>query len=106
MTRQVILSPSARAEAGASLTWLKAKRGPDYAEKWHRRMRTAIESLSTAADTWPEALEAVWYGSCLREMIVGRRHRAYRVLFEIRGHVVWVLRIRHVSQDSLRPDDL
>jgi hypothetical protein len=39
-------------------------------------------------------------------MIVGNRRTAYRLLFEIRGPAVVILRVRYSAQDLLDPDAL
>ncbi len=75
------------------------------AMKWRAGLIEAVEALSTNPEIYPEAPEAEWYGSGLREFYYGKRRNTYRILFEVRGNVVYVLRVRHGRQDLLRPEE-
>ena len=39
-------------------------------------------------------------------MFYGKRRNTYRILFEVRGNVVYILRVRHGRQDFLTPEEL
>jgi hypothetical protein len=52
-----------------------------------------------------EAPDAEWHGAGLRQLLHGKRRYIYRILFEIRGDVVVVFRVRHRAQDLLGPED-
>jgi plasmid stabilization system protein ParE len=106
MTRRVELTERALREMDRTYGWLVSERSLDYAQRWHDVMSDAFDSLASDVFTWAEAPEAVSSGRDIRQMIVGKKRRAHRVLFEVRGNRVVVLRIRHVSQDYLQPDDL
>jgi len=103
VTRQVSVSVRAGRDIRQSFAWLLSERGRAYAEKWYVRIRVAMESLSENAEQWAEAAESEWYGPALREKLVGRKRQTYRVIFEIQNDVVYVQRIRHISQDYLSP---
>jgi plasmid stabilization system protein ParE len=53
------------------------------------------------------APENEWYeGGELRELLYGKRQGVYRILFEVRGDTVYILRVRHGAQELLGPGDL
>jgi plasmid stabilization system protein ParE len=76
------------------------------AEKWRAGLIEAIELLGSNAGMYPQAPEGEWYGEGLREFYYGKRRNTYRILFEIRGDVVYILRVRHGRQDLLNPEEL
>ncbi len=76
------------------------------AARWQAGLLAAVESLADNPERCPEAPEAEWYGPGLRELYYGKRRNTYRILFEIRDRVVYILRVRHGRQDYLSPDDL
>jgi plasmid stabilization system protein ParE len=83
-----------------------SQQGRNSAEKWRAGLIEAVESLETNAEMYPEAPEAEWYGNGLREFYYGKRRNTYRILFEVRGAIVYILRVRHGRQDLLQPDEL
>jgi plasmid stabilization system protein ParE len=60
--------------------------------------------LEEDPERWPEAPEAEWHEG-LRQLLHGKRRHLHRILFEIRGQLVVVLRVRHGAQDFLGPED-
>lgn len=80
--------------------------GRNSAEKWRAGLIEAIEALETNPEMYPEAPEAEWYGKGLREFYYGKRRNTYRILFEVRGTFVYILRVRHGRQDLLQPEEL
>jgi plasmid stabilization system protein ParE len=76
------------------------------AERWRGGLLKAVESLSQNPERCPQAPEAEWYGDSLRELYYGRRRNTYRILFEVRGSTVYILRVRHGRQDHLQPAEL
>ena len=75
------------------------------AERWRARLRAAVGSLATNPERCLELPEAEWYGLGLREHYVGKQRNTVRILFEVRGRTVHILRIRHGRQDLLRPGE-
>ena len=69
-------------------------------------MIEAVEALGTNPEMYPEAPEAEWYGAGLREFYYGKRRNTYRILFEVRGSVVYILRVRHGRQDLFKAEEL
>lgn len=65
-----------------------------------------MDTLETQPERCRLADEADDVGIELRELLFGRRHGMYRILFEIQGRVVHILRIRHTARDSVSGSDL
>ena len=105
MRYRVRITRMAAHEVKKSHSWL-AERIPDSAQRWRTALLSAIESLASQPDRCPEAPEAEWYGPQLRQLLHGRRPHVYRILFEIRGKEVVILRVRHSRQDLLSPEDM
>jgi plasmid stabilization system protein ParE len=82
------------------------EQGRNSAEKWRAGLLEAVDALSTNPEMYPEAPEAEWFGEGLRELYYGKRRNTHRILFEVRGNVVYILRVRHGRQDLLGPEEL
>lgn len=82
-----------------------AHRSTPTAARWYQRLRTAIDSLHHHPERHPTAPEDEWYDGTLRQLLHGKRPHVYHVLFEVRGKVVYILRVRHGRQDLLAEDD-
>jgi plasmid stabilization system protein ParE len=105
MPFRVEITDLAYAEVSQAYAWL-AERSPVAAERWRQSLFEVVESLTTFPERCGLAPEDEWYQDGLRQLLYGKRHRVYRVLFRIRGEVVQVLRVRHGAQDFLGPGDL
>jgi plasmid stabilization system protein ParE len=100
----VKITAKALGEIDEAMEW-RARHSIPRAVRWYLELKDAIGSLADDADQWPEAPESEWYpGIC--ERIFGKKRGIYRILFEIRGNTVYVLRIRHGAQNLLGPNDL
>ena len=75
------------------------------AQRWYQKLRAAIQSLANSPERCGFAAEDEWYDGELRELIHGKRRQAVRILFEVRGDEVVILRVRHANQDYLGPDE-
>jgi plasmid stabilization system protein ParE len=100
VTYVVRVTPLAWQEIEVSYRWL-VERSQTAADRWKGKMEAAIFSLAEAPHRHPEAVEAEKVGFDLRQMLVGRRNATFRILFEIVGNTVRVLRVRHNKQDLL-----
>src|SRR4051794_34872167 len=106
MPYDVRLTRRALGEIDQAFGWL-AERSPAAAAAWHRRLSAAVLSLEEHPQRCPLAPENDWYaGGELRNLLSGKRRGVFRLLFEIRNDVVYVLRVRHSAQDLLGPEDL
>src|SRR5437762_1175565 len=98
MPHPVRITRRALAEIGEVLGWLVG-RSPAAAAKWHRRLLEAIDSLQDHPERCPLASEDEWYeGGELRQLLSGKRSGVYRILFEVRGGTVFILRVRHSAR--------
>jgi plasmid stabilization system protein ParE len=82
------------------------EQAPIAAARWRDSMLKAAESLADKPKRCPLAPESSFHPVELRHMIVGNRRSAYRLLFEIRGRTVVILRVRHSAQELLDADSL
>ena len=76
------------------------------AQRWYEKLRATMRSLTSSPERCGLAAEDEWYDGELRELIHGKRRQAVRILFEVQGDEVVVLRVRHANQDFLGPDEL
>lgn len=105
MSFRVVIARKAAREIEDQYEWL-AERSQTAADRWRDSLLAAVNSLEENPQRCPEAPETEWYGEGLRQLLHGKRRRAHQVLFEIRGDVVVVLRVRHSAQNLLGPGDL
>jgi plasmid stabilization system protein ParE len=106
MAYSVQITRRALTEIDAALAWL-ANRSPSAAARWHGRLLDALNTLEANPGRCALAPESDWYaGAEMRQLLYGRRQGIYRILFEIRGRTVYILRVRHGSQNLLSPDEL
>jgi plasmid stabilization system protein ParE len=91
-------------EIDEALKW-RAQRSITRAVRWYVELMASIRSLEENPERCPLAPESEWFPS-VRQRIHGKRRGTYRILFEIRGDTVYILRVRSGVQDLLGPDDL
>ena len=105
MVYSVRFTALALAEIDSHLAWLSTQSSA-AAARWHQRLLEAIQSLETNPERCSLAPENDWYSGELRQLLYGKKRGVYRILFEVRGDIVYVLRVRHGAQDLLEPGDL
>ena len=103
MSFHVIIAHKAAREIEEQYHWL-AERSEAAANRWRNALLEAINTLEENPDRCPEAPEAEWHDG-LRQLLHGRRRQLHRVLFEIRGQTVVVLRVRHSARDFVGPEE-
>ena len=104
MSLHVAIARKAAREIEEQYNWL-AERSEAAANRWRNSLLEAIDTLEDNPDRCPEALEAEWHEG-LRQLLHGKRRQVHRILFEIRGTTVVILRVRHSAQDFLGPEEL
>jgi plasmid stabilization system protein ParE len=82
------------------------RQAPLGAVRWFERILKAIDSLEDHPERCSLAPENEWYDGELRQLVIGKRKSAYRILFEIRGHMVFILRLRYGAQDIMKPGEI
>ena len=105
MAHSVHITRRAFREIDEALPWL-AERSPSAASRWYEQLTEAIRSLEDNPQRCGLAPESEWYPGELRQLLHEKRRGVYRILFEVRGDTVYILRVRHGAQALLEPDDL
>jgi plasmid stabilization system protein ParE len=105
MAHAIRITARALREIDEALEWL-AQRSRAAAARWHRQVLQAIRSLEDRPERWGLAPESAWYPGELRQLLHGKRRGTYRILLEVRGNTVYILRVRHGAQALLEPGDL
>ena len=107
MTFAVIILPEAEETIFESASWWATHRSRQQAERWFDGIYAAIDQLQHRPERCPLAREHEYFATEIRELHFGLGSRiTHRVIFTVRGNRVFVLAIRHASQDDLKPGDL
>lgn len=95
----VALSDAAKSDLRQNATWWSEHRSHEQAERWYDAILSKIYSLEQMPKRCPFAPEADALHLEIRHLLFGVSSRpTHRVLFEIDGEVVNVVRVLHVSQ--------
>lgn len=105
MTYSVEISDKALAEIDEALGWY-AERSMAAAVRWYVNLKKAIRSLQENPGRCELAPEAEWCDCEIRQLLYGKKRGVYRILFEVRGKTVHVLRVRHAARKLLDADDI
>jgi plasmid stabilization system protein ParE len=104
MSFRVVIARKAAREIEEQYNWL-CKRSLAAATRWRDALLEAVTSLEDNPQRCPEAHEAEYHEG-LHQLLHGKCRHVHRILFEICGNTVHVLRVRHAAQDLLAPEDL
>ena len=104
MSHSVRISARALAEVDEAVEWLAA-RSPAAAARWLEQLGQAMRSLENNPKRCGLAPDCSWYPGELRQLLHGKRRGVYRILFEVQGDTVYILRVRHSAQALLEPGD-
>jgi plasmid stabilization system protein ParE len=105
MGHSIQITSRALREIDCALEWL-AEQSPQAALRWHEQLMEAVRSLENNPERCGLAPESEWYPGEIRQLLHGKRQGIYRILFEVRGDTVYILRVRHSAQALLDPYDL
>ena len=97
----MIVTPTADVEAMEAFRWY-AERSATVAERWYAGLSKAITSLAEKPSRFPVSYDdsdALGCEACV--LLHGRRRGVFRILYNIEGNTVWVLRIRHSAQGPI-----
>lgn len=106
MKYRVRLTEKAEQDVSDVLAWFREQSAVEAGGRWFVRLMAHIDKLETMPERCGLAAESEDLGLEIRELHLGRRRGTYRLLFEIRGQVVYVLRIWHSAQDAVSRADL
>lgn len=104
MAYLVELSRAAETEVLEAFTW-KGDRSLEQASRWYNGLMTALTSLEEHPRRCSLALENSFFPEELHQLLYGKGHDTYRILFTIRGVTVYVLHVRHAAQKPLTPPE-
>lgn len=66
----------------------------------------AVDTLELQPERCSRAAEAEDVGRDIRELLLGKRRGTYRILFEVHGRNVYILRVWHSARDAFTASDL
>ena len=95
MVFRVETTAEAELDSISILDWLMAQQAGEAGLRWFLALDDAIASLSAFPERWALAPENERSPFEIRQIVYGRKPHLYRILFTIRGDVVYVLHVRH-----------
>jgi plasmid stabilization system protein ParE len=102
VTYEVLIMPSAEAELEKAYLWL-CERNSEAAAAWYNGALDAFLTLEIFPTRCPLAPESQVFDHEIRQLLYGKRHHAYRILFDIVGNSVRILHVRHGARQHLEP---
>lgn len=96
----------AEADIAAVLAWFRDQQALEEGGRWVAALLRVIGTLENHPLRCGIADESADIGTEIRQLLFGKRHGKYRVLFQIDGRTVDILRVRHGAQDRVASDDL
>jgi plasmid stabilization system protein ParE len=103
---RVVMTHKAEQDAENALQWFDHQSATAAGTRWFARLMAQIATLEKYPQRCALAPEAAEIGLEIRELGFGRRLGRYRLLFEIEGRSVVILRIWHGARDAISRDDL
>jgi len=99
---------TARAERDVEtvVQWFHSESLDRSARSWLSQFEARIATLERHAERCSIAAEASDLGIELRELLFGKRHKKYRILFTIDAATVQILRVWHSARSPLTSDDI
>jgi plasmid stabilization system protein ParE len=103
---RVRLTAKAQEDIESILEWFRDQSAALSAARWFAQLMDRIATLESQPTRCASAAEAEELGLEIRELLVGRRGTKYRLLFQIQGRTVFILRVWHSSRDAVSREDL
>jgi plasmid stabilization system protein ParE len=103
---RVRLTAKAEAAVGGVLRWFHEQQATIAGRRWFARLMAKIDTLETHPERCGIAGESDDLGVEIRELLFGKRRSVYRILFQIEGRMVQILRVWHGARDRVLPEDL
>lgn len=103
---KVYLSKDAESDLRRCTNWWAKYRNSQQAARWLSGFLKKIKGLSKNGDRHPLARENDRYPVEIREVYYGLGNkRTHRAVFTIRPNMVYVIRIQHLAQKDIVPED-
>lgn len=100
----VTVLPSAEQDIERNFAWWRQNRLFDQAARWYASISEAIQTLKNFPERCPTAVESDLHPNGIRVLFFGiGQHPTHRVLFSVIESEVFILRVRHLSQDFISP---
>ncbi|MGL5095330.1 MAG: type II toxin-antitoxin system RelE/ParE family toxin [Planctomycetia bacterium] len=106
MNHRVHITDKALADAESVVVWFQEQKAAAAGRRWFSALWKTVDTLESHPERCPSAAEAEDVGREVRELLFGGRRGQYRILFEIRGRTVYILRIWHSARDAFTISDL
>jgi plasmid stabilization system protein ParE len=107
MTYQVVLTDRAHQDLLRARQWWAENRSLEQAQRWYDGFAEAIHSLAEAPTRYMLAPENNDLAYDVRQLNYGLGRRpTHRALFTVRPQEVVILRVRHLAQQQLAPQDV
>ncbi len=106
MKYRVRLAAKAEADVDRVLRWFHEQQAAIAGGRWFARFMGTIDTLETHPERCGVADESEELGVEIRELLFGKRHGVYRILFQIDGKTVQILRVWHGARDRVSTEDL
>jgi len=100
MNYRVVIETRAIRDIDEATGWITAQ-SPDAAERWFNAIEAEIRSLARFPERCPRAREDGRFKHELRQLVFGRRHGRYRVIFTLHEGKVHVLHVRHGARPAM-----
>jgi len=103
---EVRLSRRAEQEMDDAHQWWAQHRSVEQADRWYVKFHEAMSALAIAPDRCSLASENESFPIEVRQLTFGLGARpTHRALYTVRPDAIVILRIRHVAQAPVSPDD-
>ncbi len=102
----VHITEKAEADVASVLEWFRDQEAIAAGGKWFAQLMAVIDKLETMPERCRLAEESAELGLDIREILVGKRRGIYRVLFQIEGRTVHIVRVWHGARDAWTADDV
>lgn len=100
MAYAVRITKKAELDIAEAFAWY-AKQAPHAARRWLDGLYESIETLSHFPLRCPLMTDMADSGHEWRQLLHGKKHGQYRIVFEIEGKTVYVIAVRHAARDSI-----
>jgi len=104
---EVILTERAAEDLRVNYQWWAENRSVEQSHRWYRGILNAMLSLEERPERFTLAEESPLFPFDAFQLNFGLgRMPTHRVIFTIKDTTIVILRVRHLSQDSLSEDDI